>query len=103
MVHRKRPDLIRDPARVLAALGACRRTMIETSAAVKPMGVMYQGLGMVVAAIDALATLLVGREGYFWATGSSPMPATITDPPSPTLEHADAINGLTQPEREDGL
>jgi hypothetical protein len=79
MVHRKRPDLIRDPARVLAALGACRRTMIETSAAVKPMGVMYQGLGMVVAAIDALATLLVGREGYFWATGSSPMPATNPD------------------------
>jgi hypothetical protein len=53
MVHRKRPDLIRDPARVLAALRACRTTMIETTTAVKPMGVMYQGLGMVVAAIDA--------------------------------------------------
>jgi len=39
---------------------------------VKPFGVYYCGMQMVVAAIDALATLLIGREGYFRATGSTP-------------------------------
>jgi hypothetical protein len=103
MVHRRRPDLIRDPAGVLVALGACRKTMIETMKAVKPMGVMYQGLSMVVAAIDALATLLVGREGYFWATGSSPMPATSPDSSSATSHHPETIDGVTRLEREEGL
>jgi succinyl-CoA synthetase beta subunit len=46
-----------------------RKAMTDASITVRPMGVMYHGLGMVVAAIDALAALLVGRPVYFWAAG----------------------------------
>lgn len=41
------------------------------------MGFVYRGLGMIVAAIDALATLLVGREGHFWTTRSAPADAVM--------------------------
>ena len=38
---------------------------------VKPFGVHYCGMLTVVSAIDAMATLLIGRDDYFWAQGSN--------------------------------
>jgi hypothetical protein len=72
MVHRKKADHLSDPGPLLRAMLPCRKAMIDAMSSVKPMGTIYHGLGMVVAAIDGLATLLVGREGYFWAPGSAP-------------------------------
>jgi hypothetical protein len=68
MVTAKRPDTIDNAGPLLAAMRTCRQTMINASMAVKPMGATYHGLGMVVSALDALATLLTGRQDYFWAT-----------------------------------
>lgn len=65
MVYHKRPDKIRDPGPILGAMRLCRRAMIDAQRTVKPFGTMYHGVGMVVSAIDALAMLLLGREGYF--------------------------------------
>jgi hypothetical protein len=36
---------------------------------VKPFGVVYHALSMVVVAIDGLATVLTGQRDYFWAAG----------------------------------
>lgn len=72
MVYRKLPDKIRDPGPILGAMRHCRRAMIDAQGAVKPLGTIYHGLGMVVSAIDALAMLLLGREGYFSEMGSAP-------------------------------
>jgi hypothetical protein len=73
VVHRKKPDRINDPGPLLRAMLPCRKAMIDAMISVKPMGTAYHALSMVVSAIDALATLLIGREGYFWATGSTPV------------------------------
>jgi hypothetical protein len=73
MVYRKLPDRISDPGPLLSVMRTCRKAMIEASTRVKPMGTVYHGLNMVVSAIDALATLLIGRRNYFWAQGSAPM------------------------------
>jgi hypothetical protein len=73
VVYRKKPDRIDDPGPILRAMLPCRKAMIDAMSSVKPLGVLYHGLSMVVSAIDALATLLIGREGYFWATGSTPV------------------------------
>jgi hypothetical protein len=75
----KKQDRIDDPSPILRAMLPCRKAMIDAMVNVKPMGVLYHGLSMVVSAIDALATLLIGREGYFWATGSTPMNRSVKD------------------------
>jgi hypothetical protein len=72
MAYHKRPDKIGDPGPLLGVMRPCRKAMIDAQSGVKPFGTMYHGLGMVVSAIDALAMLLIGREGYFWHQGSSP-------------------------------
>jgi hypothetical protein len=73
MVYRKLPDRISDPGPLLGAMRSCRKAMIDASTRVKPMGTIFHGLNMVVSAIDALATLLIGRQDYFWAQGSAPI------------------------------
>jgi hypothetical protein len=70
MVYRKLPDRIGDPGPLLAIMRTCRQAMIRASSTVKPMGTTYHGLSMVVAAIDALATLMTARRDYFWTTGA---------------------------------
>jgi hypothetical protein len=52
----------------------CREAMRRAMSEVKPFGVYYCGMLTVVAAIDAMATLLIGKEDHFWATGSAPRP-----------------------------
>lgn len=69
MVYRKLPDKIDNAGPLLGAMRACRDAMIRASPTVKPLGTTYHGLGMVVSAIDALATLLTGSQEYFWADG----------------------------------
>lgn len=69
MVTRRRPDRIDNPGPLLAIMRTCRQAMISASTAVRPTGTAYQGLGAAVAAIDALAALLTGRQDYFWAVG----------------------------------
>ena len=46
--------------------------MTDAQRTVKPFGTPYHGLGMVVSAIDALTTFLLGREGDFSEMGSAP-------------------------------
>ena len=65
MVYRKLPDRISNSGPLLAVMRTCRKAMIDASTRVKPMGTVYHGLNMVVSAIDALATLLIGRHEYF--------------------------------------
>jgi hypothetical protein len=69
MVHHKLPEKIANPGPLLGVMRTCREAMIRACSQVKPMGTTYQGLSMVVAAIDALASLLNGRNDYFWAKG----------------------------------
>jgi hypothetical protein len=69
MVHHKLPDKIANPGPLLSVMRTCRQAMITASSQVKPSGTIYHGLSMVVAAIDALASLLMGRNDYFWAKG----------------------------------
>jgi hypothetical protein len=69
MATRRRPDTIDNPGPLLAIMRTCRQAMISASTAVRPTGTAYQGLGAAVAAIDALAALLTGRQDYFWAVG----------------------------------
>jgi hypothetical protein len=72
MVYKKLPDKIANPGPLLGVMRTCRQAMIAECCAVKPMGVTYHGLSMVVAAIDALAELMIRRPDYFWDRGSSP-------------------------------
>jgi hypothetical protein len=69
MVHHKLPDKIANPGPLLSVMRTCRKAMISACSQVKPRGPTYHGLTMVVAAIDALASLLMGRNDYFWAKG----------------------------------
>jgi hypothetical protein len=67
MVYHKRPDKLDNPGPLLGVMRTCRKAMTDASATVKPMGTVDSGLHMVIAAIDALATLLIGRKDYFWS------------------------------------
>jgi hypothetical protein len=51
-----RTDEIADPGPLLGRLRACRDEIVRTTIGVKPFGVVYHALSMVVAAIDSLAT-----------------------------------------------
>jgi hypothetical protein len=74
MVYRKLPDKIGNPGPLLGAMRTCREAMLAESDRVKPMGTFYHGLHMVVAAIDALASLLnLRRTDYFWNNRGWPL------------------------------
>ena len=60
-----------DPAAAIRALRTCRAAMVDICGRVKPMGPVYHGASMVMAAIDAFATLLTGQRYYFSADGST--------------------------------
>ncbi len=96
MVYRKLPDRISDPGPLLGVMRTCRKAMIDASTRVKPMGTVYHGLSMVVAAIDALATLLICRPDYFWAKCSAP----ISDAERPREEAEREAEGGLGPSRE---
>jgi hypothetical protein len=69
MVYRKRPDEMRNPGPLLAVMRQCRGAMTNASNDVQPMGVIYHALHIVISALDALATILTGRQDYFWHLG----------------------------------
>ncbi|HXW19225.1 MAG TPA: hypothetical protein VEK35_01835 [Roseiarcus sp.] len=71
MPFHKRPDRIRDPAKLLDAMRPCREAMTFAMSEVKPFGVHYCGMQTVVAAIDAMARLL-GEGEHFWEKGTAP-------------------------------
>jgi hypothetical protein len=71
MPFHKKPDAIRNPEAFLELMRPCREAMTRQMSEVKPFGVFYSGMLTVVAAIDAMATLL-GRPEHYWATGSTP-------------------------------
>jgi hypothetical protein len=73
MPYHKRPDRIRDPAAILEAMRPCREALLHEQAELKPFGVHYNGLSTVIAAIDAVATLL-GHSEHYWSHGSAPRP-----------------------------
>lgn len=71
MVRRTtRSELPRDPASALRALRVCRDAMVEVCKCVTPMGLTYRAASLVIAAIDAMATLLTGDRYYFFPIGS---------------------------------
>lgn len=75
VAHRpRRGETLRDAAGVLKVMGQCRAVLVEAQDGVKPFGTMFQGCGMVIAAIDALACLLTGQPHYFNVEGSTPAP-----------------------------
>jgi len=72
MVRRaSRSELPPDPAATILALRACRAAMVGVCGRVKPMGVVYHGAAMVMAAIDGFAVVLTGHRHYFHAGGST--------------------------------
>jgi hypothetical protein len=78
MPFHKEPDAIRNPEVLLELMRRCREAMTRQMSEVKPFGVFYSGMLTVVAAIDALATLL-GRPEHYWTTGSTPRPERKPD------------------------
>jgi hypothetical protein len=58
MVYHKLSDKLTNPGPLLGVMRTCRQAMIGACSEVKPMGATYHGLTMVIAAIDALASLL---------------------------------------------
>jgi hypothetical protein len=60
--YRKRPDRILEPGPVLGELRKCRDLMTSTCPTVKPSGVVYHALCIVIVAIDGLATGLTGQQ-----------------------------------------
>jgi hypothetical protein len=60
-----------DPAAVVQALRACRAVMVDVCGRVKPIGPIYHGASMVMAAIDGFAAVLTGQRHYFYAGGST--------------------------------
>jgi hypothetical protein len=74
MVYHKLPDKIDNPGPLLGVMRACREAMLAEANRVKPMGTFYHGIHMVVAAIDALASLLnLRRTDYFWNNRGWPL------------------------------
>ncbi len=81
-----RADMPPDPAAVIRALRTCRETMQQVQRRVRPSGPVYHGAllllrrrlaaearrtaAMVIASVDAFATLLTGERYYFSAEGS---------------------------------
>jgi hypothetical protein len=53
-------------ARLLAALGECRRAILQAQTCLKPSSDVYRLGSALLAAIDALATRLTGDPEYFW-------------------------------------
>ncbi len=74
-----------DPAATIRALKACRAAMVDVCGRVKPMGPIYHGASMVMAAIDGFATVLTGQRHYFHADGS-----TMSEARRKELEERDA-------------
>ena len=71
MIYRRKPDDLPDTRPVLDAMGRCRKALLTESDKVRPFGLTYKALGTVMAAIDALATLLTGRDDFYSAGGST--------------------------------
>ena len=67
---RGRGDTIPHAAEVLAAMGACRRRLIDAQSEVRPFGTAYHALAMVTTAIDSAARFITGQRD-FYATGGS--------------------------------
>lgn len=59
------------PSRASFFARACREAMIWVQAKVRVNGPVYHSVSMVVAAIDAMATLLTRDPEYLWARGST--------------------------------
>jgi hypothetical protein len=60
-----------DAASVILALRACHHAVIGVQSKVHVNGPVYHSASMVMAAIDAMATLLTRDQEYLWARGST--------------------------------
>ncbi len=67
---RGRGDIVPHAAEVLAAMGVCRKKLIDAQSEVRPFGTAYHALAMVTTAIDSAARFITGQRDYF-NTGST--------------------------------
>ena len=68
---RGRGDTIPHAAEVLAAMGACRKKLIDAQSEVRPFGTAYHALAMVTTAIDSAAQFITGQRDFFSTGGSA--------------------------------
>jgi hypothetical protein len=80
-----RAEMPPDPASVIHALRPCREAMIGVQGKVKINGPVYHGAAMVIAAIDAMATLLTGHRYYFAIEGSVAPEARLLESEEPVM------------------
>ena len=72
LIYRNKPDDLTDKRPILDAMGRCRKMLLAESDKVRPFGVTYKAIDVVLKAIDGLATFLTGRQGYYALGGSTP-------------------------------
>ncbi len=71
MIYRCKPDDLHDTRPLLDAMGRCRKALLAESDKVRPFGVTFKAIHAVTTAIDAVATLLTGRDDFYAAGGST--------------------------------
>ena len=76
---RGRGDIVPHAAEVLAAMGTCRKRLIDAQSEVRPFGTAYHALAMVTTAIDSAARFITGQRDFFSTGGSA---GHATPPPS---------------------
>lgn len=62
---------IRNPGAVLIAMGDCRDVLIRAGDEVRPFGVSFHALQMVIRSIDTLAYYLTGQPSYYSIEGTT--------------------------------
>ena len=72
VVYRKKPDRLENPGPVIGELRRCRDVAVRAASSVKPRGVVYHALQMVVVAIDGAAHVITGQPYYFSEGGTEP-------------------------------
>jgi hypothetical protein len=72
VVFRKNPDRLENPGPLMGEMRRCREAALRAASAVRPQGVLYHALQMIVVAIDAAAHVITGQPYYFSEGGSGP-------------------------------
>jgi hypothetical protein len=71
MARRRRGDHLVNRETLLREIGVCRAAIVSHMPSMKAMGPLYSVASGVIAAIDALATVLTGHPHYFHEKGTT--------------------------------
>jgi hypothetical protein len=72
VVYRKNPDRVENPGPLIGEMRRCREAALRAASGVRPQGILYHALQMIVVAIDAAAHVITGQPYYFSEGGSGP-------------------------------